>query len=292
MIFTILFCTMSMYTMCILFASYARLESLQAKNWALSRCCPRGPVGENIYPLHRGTFVERLEHHCHGGSLPVLAGRDGGSRSRICCYVSFPQFFGWIFVGHHLTTPWERIQALFHVSVVGSIFSRMVVILAVNTSNFHEFSLLVWVSSLLFTSGPNRMKNSPRSAFGGGIAVGYGLCRSSGDFTGSKSSWNTQGVEIVEMFASYASPNGSTEVDEIRATRLGTAQNATFATLPLQSVQPRWVRITPGLWCALGHDNWAIYDGFEFWNMFFSIFARYGREGFPKWFLQEVQCKN
>lgn len=92
MILTILFCTMSMHTMCILFASYARLESLQAKNWALSRCCPRGPVGENIYALHRGTFVERLEHHCHGGSLPVLAGRDGGSRSRICCYVSFPQF--------------------------------------------------------------------------------------------------------------------------------------------------------------------------------------------------------
>ena len=91
------------------------------------------------------------------------------------------------------------------------------------------------------------MKNSPRSAFGGGIAVGYGLCRSAGDFTGSKSSWNTEGVETVEMFASYASPNGSTEVDEIRVTRLGTAQNATFATLPLQSVQPRWVRITRGL---------------------------------------------
>ena len=153
MTLTILFCTMSMHTMCILFASYARLESLQAKNWALSRCCPRGPVGENIYPLHRGTFVERLEHHCHGGSLPVLAGRDGGSRSRICCYVSFPQFFGWIFVAHHLTTAWDRVQGLFHVSVVGPIFSRMVVILAVNTSNFHEFSLLVWVSSLLFTSG-------------------------------------------------------------------------------------------------------------------------------------------
>lgn len=143
MILTILFCTMSMHTMCILFASYARLESLQAKNWALSRCRPRGPVGENIYPLHRGTFVERLEHHCHGGSLPVLAGRDGGSGSRISCYVSFPQFLGWIFVAHHSTTAWDRVQALFHVSVVGSIFSRMVVILAVNTSNFHEFSLLV-----------------------------------------------------------------------------------------------------------------------------------------------------
>ena len=108
------------HTMCLLCVSCARLEPLQAKNWALSRCCPRGPLGENIHPLHRGTFVERLEHHCHGGSLPVLAGRNvchwwaWGSGSRICWYVSFLQFLRLDF------SAWERVRPCCSISVAVS----------------------------------------------------------------------------------------------------------------------------------------------------------------------------
>ncbi len=129
-----------LHTMCILFASCARLESLQAKNWALSRCCPRGPLGENIYPLHRGTFVERLEHHCHGGSLPVLAGRDGGEQVEDLLLCFFLHFLGGFF---RLTSfdysMGTRSTMLFHLSGGFTVWCFLNM-----GSHFHRWSSFWW----------------------------------------------------------------------------------------------------------------------------------------------------